>query len=126
MTITFVTSDPARVPEPLLSVQLCAGLTGCDSMLTEYVVPFGACGANAKLPFEEIVRELLTLLPATYCSTRFEPVSPDTVPPTVKVDADNAKSESQAVKRQLAATQINATVFRAVSIAAKSRRIRCV
>jgi hypothetical protein len=30
------------------------------------------------------------------------------------------------VNRQLAATQINATVFRAGSIAAKSRRIRCV
>jgi hypothetical protein len=37
----------------------------------------------------------------------------------VKVDADKMKSESHAVNRQLAATQINATVFRAGSIAAK-------
>jgi hypothetical protein len=78
-----VTSDPARVPEPSLTVQICAGLTGCDATVMEYVLPFATCGANAKLPFEEIVRVLLTLLLDTYCSTRSEPVSPDTVPPTV-------------------------------------------
>ena len=35
LIITFVTSDPMRVPEPLLTVQTCAGLTGCDCTVTE-------------------------------------------------------------------------------------------
>src|SRR5579885_1824901 len=67
------------VPEPLCTVQVCAGLDGCVATVTEYAPLFAILSRNVKSPLA--VGEILPLPLSS--STSPVPSSPVMVPPTV-------------------------------------------
>src|SRR5271154_7130553 len=67
----------ATVPEPIVTVQYWA--LGCVRIVTVYVDPPRSPLAKVNAP--SVVRGRLS--PPLSCRTRPEPVSPDTLPPTV-------------------------------------------
>jgi hypothetical protein len=78
VTCTLLTLAVA-VPEPFVTVQVCAGLLGCADTVTLYAPLTAVLNVNG--PFPLIVR----LSEPLSWSTNPVPVSPVTVPPIVKV-----------------------------------------
>jgi len=77
---TLVTLAEA-VPLPLATVQVCVGVEGEVKTETLYGLPLATAVLNVKGPLAVIGR----LSPALFWRTRPVPVSPVTVPPTIKV-----------------------------------------
>ena len=66
---------------PLVTLQVCDGLVGCEDAVTLYALPLAMAVAKVKLPLAVTFR----LSPLLSCSTSPLPDRPDTEPPTVYV-----------------------------------------
>ena len=77
--MTLVTLALSIVPEPLRTVQFSAGLEGCVTTVTEKAALLSSRVPKSKVPLPLKLKES----PPLSCSTKPEPVSPVTVPPTV-------------------------------------------
>src|SRR5215469_3694193 len=81
VTCTLLTLAVA-VPEPFVTVQVCAGLLGCVDTVTAYAPLTAVVKVNG--PFPLIVR----LSEPLSCKTNPVPARPVTVPPTVNVGVE--------------------------------------
>ena len=79
VTDTLLTFAAAITPDSFASAQVW--LAGCVAIVTAYALPAATAVVNVKAPSASRVRSL----PALFRSTRPPPLSPVTVPPTVKV-----------------------------------------
>ena len=78
--LTLVTLAAATVPEPPVTVQVCAGLVGCAETVTAYALPDCTAVANVN-----VVAPALTarVSPPLSCSIKPLPLSPLIEPPIV-------------------------------------------
>ena len=78
---------PFAVPLPFVTVQVSAGLEGCVSTVTLYVLP----AFNGVLKVNEVAPDATEkLFPPLFCSTNPDPVNPEIVPPIVYVVVEHA------------------------------------
>jgi hypothetical protein len=113
------------VPLPFVTMQVWLGVLGSDSTETLYESPDMSAVGKVNVPLAAIGKSS----PPLFCNTRFEPLRPVTLPPTVNCDAaalavvsvlptppEHAASKSAANQRDVAGAALRDRRLQSIDI----------